>query len=345
VSEEGIILLLPLTSRKVLNVGVAILQSLAVDDFRAILAHEFAHFTRQDPFHYRLVSRVLQAFSQYEDYTRNLSGWSQVVPGAGCGALFLLPVTLCLRGFIRFFISIATSFAREGELAADRTAALSYGPDTLVRALKKYATETYLFERNRGKILSLLVRMNLEPEELYQRYRSFRSQVTDDKVEQIWEAAKQKQPPHSSMYPSISERLEHITDISLGSSEDLAGDLQSDGLNICTTNGEQRYVREMIENADEIEKRLSRTLVAFAKNREVQARPQPYRTRSPLVRTLTTGLVRWVVASAILIIPLGLICVLPSTDSLSRDERFIPFVSIVTVFFTLLFLTTTHKGR
>lgn len=346
VSEEEWVLLVPFASRKVLNVGVAILQSLTVTEFQAILAHEFAHFSRRDPVSYRLMHRVTQAFGQYAGYTDKLfSEWNERIPGAGCGAVLLLPVTLYFHLFAGLFLFIAQSFAREGELAADRMAALAYGSDTLATALKKGMVESSLFEGNLPRAVFFMAKMNSEPENLYQRYRAFRDQVNGDTIHQIWNKLEQEQPARSDMYPSISERLEHLRNVRIAPEKDLGGIRRSEGLPVCAPSGDQRTVREIIDNAEEIEERLSCKLLASARHMEAQMRPQPRRIHSPLFRTLATGRVRWVVFFAICIMSGIVVTTVSFLTGADFDKWHLDLISSVTGFLALLFLLMTRKRR
>jgi Zn-dependent protease with chaperone function len=346
VSEEESILLVPFVSRKALNIGVGILQSLTVTEFQAILAHEFAHFSRRVPVAYRLRHRVKQALFKYGGYTDRLfSEWNERIPGAGCGMVLLLPVTLSFRLFAGIFLFIAQSFARDEELAADRMAALAYGSDTLATALKKGMVESSLFEGNLPRMVFFMAKMNYEPENLYQRYRAFRDQVNGDTIRQIWNKLEQEQPARSDMYPSISERLEHLRSVGIAPEKDLGGIGRPDGLAVATLSEDQRTVREIIDNAEEIEKRLSRKLLASAQHVEAQMRPQPRRIHSQLFRTLAAGRVRWVVFFAIFIMS-GIVVTMVSFFTDAEFEKWhLNLISSVTGFLALLFLLMTRKRR
>jgi Zn-dependent protease with chaperone function len=346
VSEEESMLLVPFVSRKALNIGVAILQSLTVTEFQAILAHEFAHFSRRVPVVYRLMYRVRQALLKYGGYTDRLSSeWNERIPGAGCGVVLLLPVTLCFHLFAGIFLCIAQSFARDGELAADNMAALAYGSDTLVTALKKCMVEGSLFERNLPHAIVFLAKMNSESENLYQRYRAFRDQVNGDTIQQIWNKLEQGQPARSDKYPSISERLEHLRSVGTAPEKDLGGIGRSEGLPVCTSSMDQRTVREIIDNAEEIEKRLSHKLLASAQHVDEQMRPQPRRIHSQLFRTLAAGRVRWVVFFAICIMSGIVVTTVSFLTDADFEKWHLNLISSVTGFLALLFLLMTRKRR
>jgi Zn-dependent protease with chaperone function len=107
-------------SRRVMGLGLPLLQTLSVAELRAVLAHEFGHYhggdTRLGPWVYKTRAAIARTLS-------GLSGFSSTLQ---------IPFIWYGNGFLR----ISHAISRGQELSADQLAARLYGPGPLTSALR-----------------------------------------------------------------------------------------------------------------------------------------------------------------------------------------------------------------
>lgn len=116
--------LLGFGSRRVMGIGLPLLQVLSVTELRAVLAHEFGHYhggdTALGPFIYRTRSAMARTVS-------NLSG---------SGVLLLQIASLPFKVFGELFLRVTLAISRAQEYAADALAARLEGPEAMKSSLR-----------------------------------------------------------------------------------------------------------------------------------------------------------------------------------------------------------------
>jgi Zn-dependent protease with chaperone function/Tfp pilus assembly protein PilF len=121
---------------RVLHLGYAALRNLTVTELKAILAHEYGHFshgeTRLNPVIGRIIGSSLSIIQRM-----NTLGWSAAVN----------PVYWYLRLYFKVYLRVTMGQSRRRELLADRAAALAYGGDTFASALEQVVENGELFDR------------------------------------------------------------------------------------------------------------------------------------------------------------------------------------------------------
>ena len=119
---------LGLGSRRIAGVGLALLGALSVSEFRAVLAHEFAHFHRGDtrlgPWIHKTRSAIGRTLQGLHLQGRILSRYESVIR---------LPFVL----YGNWFLRITQAISRRQESLADELSALTAGRETTVSALRK----------------------------------------------------------------------------------------------------------------------------------------------------------------------------------------------------------------
>lgn len=122
---------------RVLHLGFAALPGLTLVELKAILAHEFGHFshgeTRLTPFIHRT--------------TQSMVSMAQRMANLGTMVVVLSPVYWFLRLFVAIYLQVTAAHSRRRELLADRAAALAYGGDTFGQALRRYVELSDTFDR------------------------------------------------------------------------------------------------------------------------------------------------------------------------------------------------------
>jgi heat shock protein HtpX len=120
-------------SHRIMGIGFPLLSVLSVSEFRAILAHEFAHYYSGDttlgPFVYRTQTAIARAF-------KNVGSLAE---GDGIHLIRALSalVSLALQQYFAFFLRVTKFVSRKKEFRADELACLVAGAGPLKRGLQK----------------------------------------------------------------------------------------------------------------------------------------------------------------------------------------------------------------
>jgi heat shock protein HtpX len=122
--------------RRILALGLPLLQMLSIAQFRAVLAHEFAHYyagdTRMGPWVYntrRTMARVYQNLGRKSDVLTFLRRWVVVA------APYMLLMG-ALRGYWQFFMRVTQAISRKQEFRSDELACYLAGSQALVDGLE-----------------------------------------------------------------------------------------------------------------------------------------------------------------------------------------------------------------
>lgn len=107
-------------SRRVMGLGLPLLQILSISELRAVLAHEFGHYyggdTRLGPWIYKTRGAIGRTLASLEGHSQALQ------------TVFL--------AYGRLFLSITQAISRQQEYSADALAARTFGVDPLVQGLR-----------------------------------------------------------------------------------------------------------------------------------------------------------------------------------------------------------------
>jgi len=131
--------------RKNLEIGLGLVNSLNISEFKAVLGHEFGHFSQPSmklgSFTYntnRIIYNMLYENSSYGNFLSkwgNISGWLAFF--AGITIKIAQGIQWILRGMYKLIIKNYYSMSREMEYHADAVAASVSGGDNLVTALRR----------------------------------------------------------------------------------------------------------------------------------------------------------------------------------------------------------------
>ncbi|MHC4597867.1 MAG: M48 family metallopeptidase [Planctomycetota bacterium] len=173
VREGGGLLGLLGRSHRILELGIAGLHLLTLPELKAILAHEYAHFTSRETLFRRFVARVLSSLQSALARLRDGRLWR------------ISPFYRLLQAYEFFFRYFATTFCRQREYAADRLAAQCYGGNVLASGLVNFACASALFE---GPAYGGLFRLLLEGRmmrNLYSAFRAYSHTISPDDLDHI----------------------------------------------------------------------------------------------------------------------------------------------------------------
>ena len=201
VSERGGVM--GLGSRRIMGIGLPLLQALTVSQFRAVVAHEFGHFyggdTKLSPWVYK---------------TRLAIG--RTIQGLGRSA-----IAIPFRWYGMQFLRITQSISRRQEFMADELAARVVGTQPLIQGLRAISGAAPAFQAYlRDEIVPAAQAGFCPP--LAQGFTLFLSvPAIDDKVKKTIarEVATGETNPYDS-HPSLPERIAALQALPPGSGED-----------------------------------------------------------------------------------------------------------------------------
>jgi Zn-dependent protease with chaperone function len=197
---------------RVLTLGCPLISCLTVSEFKAILYHEFAHFTGRDTLYSAFVLPVyvgIQATLARMDAVI-LRGRDDKSETATYMSLPMLLPYWVLSLYIRRFHRLNASLGRLRETRADIIAALHAGSDMFASALKKIVRIGGLFSRSfRSDIVEGLSRGRA----YVNYYESFRrsAESAGDALDAIERAALADAGGYDMFHPPLRERLQWLS--------------------------------------------------------------------------------------------------------------------------------------
>jgi Zn-dependent protease with chaperone function len=123
-------------NRRIMGLGLPLLQMLSIAQFRAILAHEFAHYysgdTRLGPWVYstqRAMVRIFENLGRKSKVLRFLTRWAVV-------AVLYKLLMIAMRAYWRFFLRVTQAISRRQEFRSDELACYVAGSQALIEGLE-----------------------------------------------------------------------------------------------------------------------------------------------------------------------------------------------------------------
>lgn len=141
---------------RILILGMGALPGMTRSQLRAILAHEYGHFSNRDTAGGGL---AIQVRASILTMAQNLAQGRQNT--------WVNPVFLFLNGFYRIFLRITLGASRLQEILADRYAALAYGAHNFSEALTNLVRQTMVFNAQASREIQLSLNERRQPNNLY----------------------------------------------------------------------------------------------------------------------------------------------------------------------------------
>lgn len=185
------------TGKRILLVGAAVIKDFEKNDFRAILAHEYGHFTNRDTAGGGVALRVRKdMYNYYFALVRSgQAGWWNV------GFWFI-------RFYNFLFIRISAGATRLQEVLADRASAQTYGVTSFKNGL------TFVIRRN----IEFMILANAEIEDAEKTNRAYKnlyelSGVEGTTIEDELKKELNKKTTVEDTHPSPNDRFKYIQGI------------------------------------------------------------------------------------------------------------------------------------
>ena len=184
--------------RQVLHLGISILPWLSLNEFRSILAHEYAHFSHHDTFYARFIFQV----------SASLANSLAVLQAAAGGLNVINPFYGLYWLYLRGYALLSSGYSRSREFLADRRAVLAYGRKTFVSSLTKIYQEGQLFELFAVRNTQQLLARGNAFVNVFDSYRDYRAQPEAAELRgKLLERERLREPSWFDSHPTYNERL------------------------------------------------------------------------------------------------------------------------------------------
>ncbi len=189
--------------RRVLTLGLSSLQLLTVSELKAILAHEYAHFSHSDTAHSRVIHQVTISIEDALRYMGSQLGrWN-----------YANPFYWFFYGYYRAYNMLAAGFSRTREYLADRMAVAHYGKTAFISGLTKVATDGQLFEATAHNNIRHLLTQGKVFENVYDAFRDYRDNgLPAEERENLQRQLIEERPTQFATHPTFSQRAAAIAD-------------------------------------------------------------------------------------------------------------------------------------
>ncbi|MGZ8832681.1 MAG: M48 family metalloprotease [Thermoanaerobaculia bacterium] len=181
-------------SERCLILGIAALDGLKIRPLKAILGHEYGHFTNRDT-----------AGGAFALSVRKSLGATAFGLATGGAAAWYNPAWLFVNGFNRVFLRISEGASRLQEVLADRWAVFAYGADAFEAGLRHVIERSVRFDAHVGATLNEVVKRKLPLTNLY-TYEPAEGTKEEDVTKAIDLALNRKASAYDS-HPSAAERF------------------------------------------------------------------------------------------------------------------------------------------
>jgi Zn-dependent protease with chaperone function len=185
------------SAERCLILGVGVLEGLQVGPFKAVIAHEYGHFSNRDTAGGGLALGVRRSlFTMAKGLAEN---------GA---AHWYNPAWVFLNVFFRAFMRISQGASRLQEILADRWAAFTYGSKAFETGLRHVIEQSVRFEARAGATLNEIVTAKAELVNLYQH--ALTTPVPEDQITKAVTEALHRPPSVYDSHPSPTERTRWV---------------------------------------------------------------------------------------------------------------------------------------
>jgi Zn-dependent protease with chaperone function len=182
-------------AERCLILGIGALEGMGLTPFKAILAHEYGHFSNRDTAGGGLAFAVRRSiFSMAEHLVR------------GGAATWYNPAWWFLRGFHRLFLFISQGASRLQEILADRWAAFSYGSAAFEQGLRHVIEREVRFSAHVNATVEEIVNLRHRPLTNLYAYKPA-GVMEESAVATAVEQALAREPSVFDSHPSPKDRF------------------------------------------------------------------------------------------------------------------------------------------
>ncbi len=198
-------------NRRIMGLGLPLLQMLSIAQFRAVLAHEFAHYysgdTQLGPLVYsaqRAMVRMFENLGRKSEILRVLTRWAVV-------ALLYRLLMFAMSVYWKFFLRVTQAISRRQELRCDELACHVAGSQALIEGLESIQRCQPGVQSYWGSFVVPAAMNGYQPALADGFLRFMQSpQIAKAAAELMAQAATAKASPFDS-HPALSKRVEMAT--------------------------------------------------------------------------------------------------------------------------------------
>ncbi|MBU6239522.1 MAG: M48 family metallopeptidase [Planctomycetes bacterium] len=184
-------------SRRVMGIGVPLMQVLSTQQFRGVLAHEFGHYyggdTKLGPWIFVTRSAIIRTV---------------VNLGNNGSSVLMKP----FEWYMMLFLWLTQKVSRQQEFTADALAAETVGPKPIAEALKVTHTHSALFQAYWDNVYAPILQDGYQAP-MAQGFRMFIRKTQDAADELLSNAMKEQQSSIYDSHPALKDRLDAIAKI------------------------------------------------------------------------------------------------------------------------------------
>lgn len=195
VERGGLLKQLRGLGQRCLILGLGALPGMTQGQFRAILAHEYGHFSNRDTAGGNLAGQV-RASIFHMAYRLAVTGQAR----------WYNPAWLFVNGFHRIFLRITLGASRLQEILADRYAAMAYGARNFIDGLMHVVRQSLLFKELVDHEVEVALHQNRRLNNLYTLPVSLISSRRTQLDGNIEEVMQRPTSPYDS-HPAVKERI------------------------------------------------------------------------------------------------------------------------------------------
>lgn len=184
-------------SERCLILGIGVLDGMKLGAFKALLAHEYGHFSNRDTAGGGFALAVRRSLFRmaHELVEGDVATWYN-------------PAWLFLHAFYRVFLRISQGASRLQEVLADRWAAMVYGAELFEQGLRHVVERSIRF----GAHVDATVKDVIDNQQALINLYTHRPAVTaaEGEIQAAVDAAMKAQPTPYDSHPAPSQRLEWV---------------------------------------------------------------------------------------------------------------------------------------
>jgi Zn-dependent protease with chaperone function len=188
--------------RRVLLLGLGALPGMTQSQLRAILAHEYGHFSNRDTAGGDLARRVQISVLHL---AHGLATTGQ--------ARWYNPAWLFVRAFHRLYLRITLGASRLQEILADRSAATAYGAAVFIRALRHIIHQELVFKATAANEIAMAQEQERELQNLYQ-LSPLQDEDKPKELETLEDEVMNRPTSPYDSHPAPCDRIELLTSLS-----------------------------------------------------------------------------------------------------------------------------------
>ncbi|MEO7992236.1 MAG: M48 family metallopeptidase [Chryseolinea sp.] len=173
--------------RKNLQIGLGLVNTVNLSEFKAILAHEFGHFSQRSmklgSYVYNVNQVIYNLLYDNDDYAKTLESWGNIHGYFAFFAMLTSGIVQGIQGILKEVYTVINknymSLSRQMEFHADAVAAYVSGSDHLVTSLRRLEVADACYNKLFGHYNDWY-KQNLKPDNLYPQHVEIMKHFAED---------------------------------------------------------------------------------------------------------------------------------------------------------------------